>query len=113
MMASQRLKAKATPTHNVDNDGTQHSKARHPGSDGSSGSPREGRASSSSSSQASKKGKVAEEPEIDLSDSVVVRGWQALRALHAQESKQRFDGVLEAWREKWGKDKDSTASLLK
>lgn len=79
----------------------------------SSGSPRKGRSSSSSSSQASKKGKVAEEPEIDLSNSVVVRGWQALRALHAQESKQRFDGVLEAWRERGGKDKDSTASLLK
>jgi hypothetical protein len=50
--------------------------------------------------------------DLDLSDSTVVKGWQALRQLHVQESKERFDQVLASFRSKAGKNMDSTAFLL-
>ena len=84
-------------------------KGKISGSGGSSGRPRQGR---SCSTQALKKGGEKSETEPDLSDSGVVRSWQALRAAHAHESKQRFARLLETFRQRCGTDKDSTAFLL-
>jgi hypothetical protein len=94
--------------------GAKSSSSYSNSSKSSQGRLRPGRSGSSGTSGnlASKKENDKGGPEPDLSDSVVVRGWQALRTLHAQESKQRFDAVLAAFRRRCGEDMDSTAFLL-
>ena len=78
----------------------------------SCGSDAGSRASSPRSVVSSSREKRHVDVDLDLSDSTVVKGWQALRQLHVQESKERFDQVLASFRSKAGKNMDSTAFLL-
>lgn len=72
---------------------------------GTKGTASSSSAASSSSSSSSSSSKVAAH---DPSES-----WQQARDAHAKVSKTKFEGVLEKFRTKSGKNKDSTAYILK
>lgn len=90
-----------------------HGGALSQSSSGSSHYSSASSSSSSSSSASSSSSSSASSPASSSSIAEASAAWQKARAAHAKGSKKRFDDLLEKFREKSGKNKDSTAFVLR